>query len=47
MGLISETAAVFDFLRFVYDSLPVAIKLLVVGAFGTVVFIAVMRSVWR
>ena len=47
MGLISETVGVFEFLRSVYSAFPVAIRLLVVGAFGGVVFICVMRSAGR
>lgn len=45
MGLIGETVAVYNFIRSVYDALPVAIKLLILGAFGGVVFIAILRSV--
>lgn len=45
MGLIGETAGVFSFIRSVYDAFPVAIKLLVMGAFGGVVFIAILRGV--
>jgi hypothetical protein len=47
MGLIGETVGVFEFLGSVYASFPVAIKLLVTGAFGGVVFIAVARSIGR
>lgn len=45
MGLIGETAGVFEFLRNLYNFLPVAVKLLIVGAFGGTMFIAVLRSV--
>lgn len=44
MGLIGETAAVFDFLRGVFASLPVAVQLLVTGTFGGMIYIAVLRS---
>lgn len=47
MGLIFETREVFDFLRSVFELLPVAIRLLVYGAFGGVVFIAVVRGIGR
>ena len=44
MGLIGETAAVFDFLRGVYDALPNAIQMLVLAAFGGMIYIAVLNS---
>lgn len=44
MGLIGETAAVLDFLRGVFDALPVAIQLLVTGTFGGMIYIAVLRN---
>lgn len=47
MGLISETAGVFEFLRGVYDALPVAIKLLICGSFGGMVWITVQQRIWR
>lgn len=47
MGLIAETAAVFEFLEDVYACLPVAIKLLIFGAFGGVMYIAVIKSIRR
>lgn len=47
MGLIGETVGVFNFLRGLYDFLPVAVKLLIVGSFGGVVFIAVLRGLGR
>lgn len=47
MGLIAETAGVFSFLRDVYSALPVAVKLLILGSFGGLIYIAVMRSIWR
>ncbi|MPM19003.1 hypothetical protein SDC9_65421 [bioreactor metagenome] len=45
MGLIVETAGVFDFIKAVYAAFPVAIKLLTLGSFGGVVFIAVLRGI--
>lgn len=45
MGLIGETAGVFAFFRSLYDMLPVAVKLLVVGSFGGMVFVAVLRGI--
>lgn len=47
MGLIGETAGVFAFLRGLYDFLPVAVKFLIVGSFGGVVFIAILRGIGR
>lgn len=44
MGLIREVSGVFDFLRGVFDALPVAVQLLVSGAFGGIVYIAVLRN---
>lgn len=45
MGLIGETAGVFMFLHQVFDILPVAVKLLVYGAFSGVVFIALLKGI--
>lgn len=45
MGLIGETAGVFSFIQSIYGALPVAIRLLVLGSFGGVVFIAILRSI--
>ena len=47
MGLIAETAGVFSFLRDVYNAFPVALKFLILGSFGGIVYIAVLRSFWR
>ena len=44
MGLIAETAGVFEFLRGVYDALPIAIQLLITGTFGGLIYIAVLRN---
>lgn len=44
MGLIAETVGVFAFLQGVYAALPVAVKILIYGAFGGMIYIAVMRS---
>lgn len=43
MGLIAETAGVFAFLRGVYDAFPVAIRLLINGTFGGMVYLAILR----
>lgn len=45
MGLIGETAGVFLFLHEVFVALPIAVHLLIYGAFGGVVFIAVLRGI--
>ena len=47
MGLVMEVTAVFDFLRFVYDALPVALRLLITSTLGVLVLIAVLRGLWR
>lgn len=47
MGLINEVTEVFDYLRFVYDALPIAVRLLITGTFGVLVLIAVLRGMWR
>lgn len=47
MGLIFETAEVFSFLRNVFDLFPVAVKLLIYGSFGGVVYIAILRGLGR
>lgn len=47
MGLIGETASVFNFLRDLFDALPVAVKLLTYGSFGGVVFLGVMKGLGR
>lgn len=47
MDLISETAGVFAFLRDLYELLPVAIKLLILGSFGGIIYLSVMKSIWR
>lgn len=44
MGLIGETVGVFDFLHDLFFTLPVAVRLLIGGAFGGMVYIAVMNS---
>lgn len=47
MGLIGEVSGVFDFLRELFFLLPTAIRLLVMSAFGGVIYIAVLRSIRR
>lgn len=47
MGLIQETAGVFSFLRDFFAALPVAVKILTYGAFGGILYIAFLRSIWR
>ena len=47
MGLILETKEVFDFLRGVFEFFPVAVKLLIYGSFGGVIFLAVVRGLGR
>lgn len=45
MGLIGKTAGVFAYLHQIFDVLPIAVKLLVYGAFGGVVFIAILKGI--
>lgn len=45
MGLIGETAGVFLFLHECFDILPIAVHFLVYGAFGGVVFIAILKGI--
>lgn len=47
VGLIYQTSGVFEFLRSVFDLFPVAVKLLIYGSFGGVVFIAIARGLGR
>lgn len=47
MGLMNETAAVFTFLRDFFAALPVAVKILTYSAFGGILYIAFLRSLWR
>lgn len=44
MGLIGATAGVFVYLHQIFDILPIAVKLLVYGAFGGVVFISLLKG---
>lgn len=47
MGLIAETAGVFIFLQGVFYALPFAVRMLIMGAFSGIIYITVIRSVWR
>lgn len=47
IDLIAEVSGVFAFLRDVWTAIPVAIQILIYAAFGGVVYIAVLRSLWR
>ena len=47
MGLIAEISGVFDFLRNVFDCLPIAVKLLVYAAFGGVIYLGIIRGLGR
>lgn len=44
MGLIADVSGVFEFLRSFFDTLPVAIRLLVSATFGGMIYIAVIRD---
>lgn len=45
MGLIAETAGVFAFLSGIFASLPVAVKLLIYGTFGTFLLLGLLQAV--
>lgn len=47
MSLIGEVAGVFSFLHDVWSALPVAVRLVTYAAFGGVVYITAMKSIWR
>ena len=47
MDLLTEVTGVFSFLGQTYSCLPVAIRLLILSAFGGVVYISVLKSIWR
>lgn len=47
MGLIGEVTGVFDFFQKCFYAFPNAVRMLIIGAFGLLVLIAVMRSFWR
>ena len=45
MGLIGETAVVFEFLTQFFYCLPKAIQLLVYAAFGGILYISLLKMV--
>lgn len=45
MGLIAETAGVFSFLSSCFDALPIAVKILIIGTFGTFLLLGLMQSI--
>lgn len=47
MGLITEVSEVFEFISQCFYALPNAVRMLIIGAFGLVVLIAVMLSFRR
>lgn len=47
MGLIGEVSGVFQFLQNCFYAFPNAVRILVIGAFGLVVFVAIMNSFRR
>lgn len=47
INLIAEVEPVFAFFRDVWAAFPVAIQALVLAAFGGVIYISALRSVWR
>ena len=46
-SVIRDIAPVFEFLRGVWDAFPAIVKVLTVSSFGGVVYIAVLKSIWR
>lgn len=47
MGLISEVSGFFGYMELLFYALPNAVRILIIGAFGLVVLIAVMNSFRR
>ena len=46
-SIIRDIGPVFAFLRGVWDAFPAILKVLTVSSFGGVVYIAVLKSIWR
>ncbi len=46
-GLMFEVGKVFSFIRDIFDGFPMVFKLVIFGVFGSVIFIALLRSVGR
>lgn len=46
-GIMLEINKVFSFLRDVYGSFPMVVKLVIIGTFGSVVFVGLLRGVGR
>ncbi len=46
-GLMVEVTKVFSFIRGIYDGFPMVVKLVIFGVFGSVIFVALLRSVGR
>lgn len=45
--LVNECSTVFLFLRGIWDALPIAVQILVYSSFGGLIFISVLRTIWR
>ena len=45
--LVNECESVFHYLRDVWSAMPVALQILVYAAFGGIIFISVLRGIWR
>lgn len=45
MGLIAETVGVFSFLSTLFNSLPMAVQLLIVSTFGTFLLLGLLQAV--
>lgn len=47
VGMMLEVNKVFSFLRDIYGSFPLVVKLVMFGAFGSVIFIGILRGIGR
>lgn len=47
VGMMAEVSKVFTFIRSLYYSFPLVVQLVILGAFGSVIFIGILRGVGR
>lgn len=45
--LVNEVGPVFTFLTDFFSCIPLPVRTLVFASFGSMVFLAVMKSIWR
>lgn len=46
-SLMFEVGKVFSFIRGIFDGFPMVVRLVIFGVFGSVIFVALLRSVGR